>query len=120
MENHLRTATFIANLLDNRFHFFGIRFGLNGVLGMIPIVGDISTLILSAYLIWIAVELKVPIKQLFRMVGNIVENFLIGLIPVVGDYYDFFHKANLKNLQIIKEYKKQVLIEGEVIRQGFV
>jgi hypothetical protein len=115
MENHLRAASLVANLLDNRFNFLGIKFGLNGLLGLIPGFGDIITGILSFYLVWIGVKMRLPASALGEMVGNVAANFLIGLIPVVGDFADFFHRGNLKNLRILKEYAKSGVVEGEVI-----
>ena len=56
MENHLKTATLVANLLDNSFSFFGRRFGLNGILGLVPGAGDIITTALSLYIVWIGIQ----------------------------------------------------------------
>lgn len=115
MEKHLRSADILANLLDNSFNVFGHRFGLNGLLGLIPGAGDIITTGLSFYIVWIGVQMRLPINKLAEMVGNVAINFFIGLIPVVGDAVDFFHKANLKNLQILKEHAKNGIIDGEIL-----
>lgn len=115
MENHIRAATVVANLLDNRFNFFGIRFGMNGILGMIPGIGDFVATVLSFYLVWIGIKMRLPTSALGKMIGNVMTNFLIGLLPVVGDFVDFFHKANLKNLKILKEYASKGIYEGEII-----
>lgn len=118
MENHLRIATFVANLLDNQFELFGHRFGLNGVLGLIPGAGDIVTAALSMHLLWIGVKMNISKWHLLQMFWNVLLNFLIGLVPVIGDYADFFHKANLKNLAILKQYVKTSVIEGEVVKES--
>lgn len=115
MEKQLRLATLIANLLDNQFALFGRRFGLNGVLGLIPGIGDLLSLLLSLHLIWIGVQMNLPRLKLLHMLWNIVINFVIGLVPVVGDYADFFHKANLKNLEILKSHTETDIIEGEIL-----
>ena len=118
MEKHLRAAELIANLLDNQFELLGRRFGLNGILGLIPWAGDIVVLALSAHLIWIGIKLGLPQLKILHMVWNVAVNFLIGLIPFVGDFADFFHKGNLKNLKILKEHVDRAeknIIEGKVI-----
>ncbi len=115
MENHLKAASLVANLLDNSFSIMGKRFGLNGLLGLLPGAGDIITGALSMYIVWIGVQMQVPTIKLIEMIWNALVNFLIGLIPVIGDAADFFHKGNLKNLQILKEHAKGHILEGEVI-----
>ena len=115
MENHIKVASFVANLLDNRFHFLGIRFGMNGVLGLIPGIGDIITGLLSFYLVWIGLKMRLPVSVLSEMMGNVITNFLIGLVPVVGDFVDFFHKGNLKNLKILKDHAARTVVEGQIV-----
>ncbi len=118
METKLKFASFIANLLDNQFELYGRRFGLNGVLGIIPGVGDIIPTILSLYLIRVAVQMRLPTIKIVQMLWNVIFNFLIGLLPVVGDYIDLFNHANLKNLAILKEYSKNPIIEGKIVEEN--
>lgn len=115
MENHIKAATRVANLLDNRFNFLGIRFGLNGLLGLIPGAGDFIVAALGFYIVWIAVRLGLPLSAISEMIGNIIANFLLGLLPVIGDAVDFFNHANLKNLKILKKYAERGVVEGQVI-----
>jgi hypothetical protein len=115
MENHLKAATYLAHLLDNKFSFFGFRFGLNGVLGLIPGFGDFLVAALSFYLVWIGIKMRLPLSALSEMVANIATNFLLGLLPVIGDAIDFFHKANLKNLRILKDHAARGVVEGQII-----
>lgn len=115
MENHLKVAEQLANLLDNQFNILGIRFGLNGLLGLIPGAGDFIVAALSFYMVWIGVKMRLPLTALSEMVGNIITNFLIGLLPIIGDSVDFFHHANLKNLKILKHHAAQGVVEGQII-----
>lgn len=117
MENHLKAASVIANLLDNQFNILGIRFGLNGLLGLIPGVGDFIVAALSFYMVWIGVKMRLPMTALAEMIGNIITNFLIGLLPIIGDSVDFFHHANLKNLKILKHHAAQGVVEGQIVNQ---
>jgi len=116
MENHLKAASVIANLLDNQFEIFGRRFGLNGLIGLIPEVGDIIVLVFSMYIVWIGVAMGLPVNKIAQMIWNVLIDFFIGLVPVVGDYFDFFRKANMKNLNILHQYSREhKIIEGVVV-----
>jgi hypothetical protein len=115
MDMHLKTASLIANLLDNSISLFGRRFGLNGLLGLIPGAGDIFTAALSMYIVWIGVQMRVPLLKLLEMILNVAINFFIGLVPIIGDAADFFHKGNLKNLRILEDHAKNHVIEGEIV-----
>ncbi|MGI8420132.1 MAG: DUF4112 domain-containing protein [Candidatus Levyibacteriota bacterium] len=116
MGNHLKAASVLANLLDNQFGFGGFRFGLNSVIDLIPGIGDVVAALLSLYLVWIALEMHLPRLKIVQMLWNILINFLIGLIPFLGDAAYIFRKANLKNLRIIQDYAKKQRHEGEVIQ----
>ncbi len=115
MEGHLRTATVIAHMLDNQFHFFGRRFGINSIIGLLPGFGDVVATLLSLYIIWIGLEMGVSRLRIIEMIGNVMINFVIGLIPVVGDAVYFLRKPNLKNVQILQNHAKNHVIEGEVV-----
>lgn len=102
--SHLRTATQLADLLENRFRVLGLRFGLDPVLGIIPGAGDVITLGLASYILWIGSQMGLPRHRLLEMAGNIVLDFIIGLVPFLGDIADFGFKANTRNLEIIKRH----------------
>jgi hypothetical protein len=108
MEKHLAIAEAITNLLENRFKILNHRFGLDPVLGLIPGLGDVVSLVLSFYLIWIGIQLKLPTEHIDRMVRNILIDFVIGIIPFVGEVGDFVFKANTKNLRILKNHAPKV------------
>ena len=116
MDSHLKAATILAHALDNQFNFFGRKFGLNGVIGLIPVVGDGLAAFLSFYLVWVGLQMNLPGLKITEMVANILINFLVGLIPILGDAVYFLRKPNLKNLKILKEYAKKRSQEGEVIQ----
>lgn len=119
MGSHLKTATVLAYLLDNQFNLFGKRIGLNIFLDMIPGFGDAVIAILSLYLVWIAIEMDMPKWKILEMIFNIVVNFIFGLIPVVGELTYIFRKANMKNLQILKDFAKKNMQNGEVIQPSY-
>jgi hypothetical protein len=114
MEQHLRVAEAITELLENRFSVLGYRFGLDPLLGFIPWLGDIVSLILSLYLIWIGIRMRLPEEKIQLMLRNLLFDFILGVIPFVGDIGDFFFKANSKNLHILKAHAPQV-VEARII-----
>lgn len=110
--NHYRLAKFLTHLLDTQFSVGGISFGLDPLLDFIPGLGDVIGLVLSVYIIWIAKGLGVPEKEVAVMARNVIIDFIIGLIPVVGIVGDAFYKANVKNLRIIERHLEKPIIEG--------
>lgn len=114
MKSYLQLAEAVTNLLDNKFRIFGFRFGIDPLLGVIPWLGDLVSALLSCYLIWVAYRMKVPQTVIHKMLRNILFDFVVGSIPVVGDMIDFVYKANTKNLALLKQHVSKYE-EGEVI-----
>ncbi len=96
----------ISTYLDGLFRVPGTgwKFGLDAVIGLIPNVGDISTSLLSFYILIAGVRYGVPKITLTRMAFNIGLDYVVGIIPVVGDAFDFFWKSNKKNMDLIREH----------------
>lgn len=82
----------------------GRRVGLDSMIGLVPVVGDIVTAGLGAWIVWEARNLGMPKWQIARMAANVGVDTLIGAIPFVGDAFDFFFKSNTKNLRIIRKH----------------
>ncbi len=101
---HYRTARLLTHIFDEQFKVGGFRFGLDPLLDVLPVGGDILGAAISFYLIWLAIELKLPADKIAQMMGNIAFDFLLGLIPVLGIITDAAFKANVKNMQILEEY----------------
>lgn len=115
MRTHLRFAQSLADLLDNHFKFAGFRFGLDPILGLIPFAGGVVTGFLSLYIVWIAIGMKLPADKIAMMMGNVAFDFLLHFIPVLGQLTDFVFKANSKNMEILKKYVGDEIIDGEVL-----
>ena len=96
----------IANLLDNQFRIPGtnIRFGLDGIIGLIPYVGDVAGFVISGFFILIMVKKGAGPILMLRMLWNFVLDALIGLVPFFGDLADFGYKANFRNVRLLKNY----------------
>ncbi|MBU3078961.1 DUF4112 domain-containing protein [Sphingomonas quercus] len=78
--------------------------GLDAVMGLVPVVGDVMGAMLGAYLIWEARNLGMSKWQMTRMAANIGIDTLLGAIPVVGDIFDFAWRSNSRNLRIVRRH----------------
>jgi hypothetical protein len=78
--------------------------GLDVILDVVPVVGDIAAAALGAYIVWEGRNLGMSKWQLSRMAGNVGVDWLLGLIPVIGIVPDFFFRSNSRNLKIIKRH----------------
>lgn len=106
-------------LLERLFVVPGInrRIGLDSIIGLIPVVGDIATAAMGAYIVWEARNLGLPRWKLARMAANVGFDTALGAIPLIGDAFDFFWRSNSRNLRILRKHldrhhPKTVIIEG--------
>lgn len=105
----LKNINRLANLMDAQFKIPGtnFRFGLDGLLGLVPGAGDISTLAVSAYMISIMAKNGASGYVIARMVLNVAIDAILGAIPFIGDLFDFVFKANLKNMKLMREHYQE-------------
>jgi hypothetical protein len=105
----------LERLLERGFTLPGTSqpVGLDAIVGLIPVVGDVVTAAMGAYLIWEASNLGLPKWKLWRMGGNLLFDSAVGAIPVAGDVFDFLFRSNTRNLKIVKKHldKHHPLIE---------
>ena len=102
----LLQAQKLANLTDSkiRIPFLSIRLGLDFLVGLIPVVGDIIMVGVSLSIVAMAKSMQVPTALRVAMLKNITIDFLLGLIPFVGDLVDLFYKSNQKNVRIMEKW----------------
>ena len=96
----------IAHVLDDWFRIPGtrIRFGLDGIVGLIPGLGDILGGLASCILIFAAWYRGLPYVTLVRMVVNVAVEVIIGTIPFLGDAFDIAWKANRRNYVLMTRH----------------
>lgn len=80
------------------------KVGLDSVVGLLPVIGDLVTASMGGYLIWEARNLGVSRWTQARMAANVGVDTLLGMIPFAGDIFDFVFKSNSKNLRLIKRH----------------
>jgi hypothetical protein len=96
----------MEKLLERSFTIPGTRqqFGLDVILDLIPIGGDVIAAAMGLYMVMEARNLGMPKSAMARMVGNVGFDWLLGLIPFIGAVPDFFFRSNSRNLRIIKKH----------------
>ncbi|MCG3162056.1 MAG: hypothetical protein JMDDDDMK_03285 [Acidobacteria bacterium] len=99
----------LARILDDfiRIPILNIRIGLDPILGLVPWAGDTLSALLSLYLIGSAIQYGLPKIIILRMAMNVAFDYLIGVIPFVGDASDFFVKSNRWNLNLLRKHAQE-------------
>ncbi len=96
----------LAWMIDGAFGLPGtrFRFGLNSVIGLLPVGGDAVLGAISLYIVYEAARLGLPRPKLARMLANIGIEVIGGSVPILGDLFDMALKANLRNMAIIDDH----------------
>jgi Domain of unknown function (DUF4112) len=105
-EQRLARLEAAAKLLDVAFILPGtnIRYGIDGVIGLIPVVGDIIATALSLWLVREARALGAPWHITARMLGNVAVQGVVGAVPVAGDAFDVLFRANMRNARLLRRW----------------
>ncbi|WP_295628255.1 DUF4112 domain-containing protein [uncultured Corynebacterium sp.] len=98
-----RTSRAIAHVMDDLFTVPGTkrRVGLDPIIGLIPGVGDAAGAVATAGLVIDGVRYRVPFIVLLRMAFNTLLDMTVGAVPVLGDAFDFFFRANVRNERLM-------------------
>lgn len=118
----------VGRLMDGAFVLPGtnIRLGLDAIIGLVPVAGDVISGLVSSYLIWEARQLGAPRWLIARMMANTFLDTTLGVIPLVGDAFDLMFRANMKNMALLRRHMEKrgltrtagLVIEGEAVRVG--
>ncbi len=104
-------------LLERSFRIPGVNIpvGLDALIGLVPVLGDVITTAMGAYIVWEARNLGLSKWQLTRMGANVAFDTVIGLVPLIGDAADLMFRSNTRNLRIIKKHLDKHHPETRVI-----
>lgn len=93
----------LARALDSKFLIpgTGFRFGIDPIIGLIPVVGDTISFALGMLIVTDAVRLGVRRRVIARMLLNLIVDWIVGSIPLIGDAADFFIKPNRANARLL-------------------
>lgn len=106
-----------ARMTDSQFSIplTGIRFGVDPILGLIPVIGDFIGLLLALPVLTEAARIGAPAALKRKMIRNIIIDAVIGLVPVFGDAFDVYWKANTRNTALLRNWiKTQIVPEKSV------
>lgn len=100
------TVEKLVELMEERFRLPGtrFRFGLDGVLGLVPGIGDFLGMLIGLVVIVEALRQRTPWTVVGRMAFNLWLDGVVGSVPLVGDLWDFWFKANRRNLRLLREH----------------
>jgi hypothetical protein len=96
----------VARVLDDLVAIPGTksRIGLDPIIGLVPVLGDIVTSLVAAWIVLEAARFRLPGIVMVRMILNAALDFLFGLVPFLGDLFDLGFKANTRNLELFHEH----------------
>ena len=96
----------LAALMDSsvRIPVINYRVGLDGLIGLIPGVGDVATLVPAGYILYTAHKLGAPNGLKARMALNVGADALLGSVPLIGDIFDFVFKSNRRNVEMLRRH----------------
>ena len=105
-DERLRWVEAMARLMDSQFRLPGtnFKFGLDPLLGFIPLAGTVSTFAVSGLLVFTMARYGASRKVMIMMFGNIILDALIGSVHIIGDLFDFVYKANDRNVRLLRRH----------------
>lgn len=92
----------LADKLDSRFSLFGIRFGYDSIIGLLPGIGDVAAAAPGAWIVFEGHRMGARPSVVARMAANSGIDIVVGSIPVLGDVFDVGFKANRRNIALLR------------------
>jgi hypothetical protein len=93
----------LAWLMDRSIPIGGWRIGLDGIIGLVPGLGDFVGMIVSGLIVAAGVHARLPRSAIARMVANVAVDGVLGSVPFLGDIFDMTFKANTRNVEIYRQ-----------------
>lgn len=105
-DDDLAEMAMLAWLLDNSIPIPGTgrRIGLDAIIGFVPGLGDLLSGGLGVFVVLRGAMLGLPRVVIARMMANVLLDFTVGAIPILGDAFDLWFKANQRNLELARRY----------------
>lgn len=112
LDEDIRRAEILAKLMDAQFELGGVKFGLDALIGLVPVLGDTISLAISLYPIHLAQKHKLGRWVVGRMLMNVGIDYVAGLVPVLGDAADVAIKSNIKNVELMKRAAERLQLKA--------
>ncbi len=111
-----RRLVTLTRLMDGLFEIpiLGRRAGLDALLGLVPVVGDMASAGIGLYLVFEARELGASRWLQTRMIGNLLLDFAVGAVPVLGDFFDVLYRAHYRNLRMLQRELGEPYIDADL------
>jgi hypothetical protein len=108
--------TVMTRLMDGLFEIplTKRKFGLDPLIGLVPVVGDLIPAAIGLYLVFEARELGASRWLQARMVGNLLLDLLVGAVPLLGDFFDFMFRAHHRNLKLLQKELGEPYIDADM------
>jgi hypothetical protein len=108
-EQRLARLEALAKLLDIAFILPGtkIRYGIDGIIRLIPVIGDLFATAFALWLVREARALGAPWHVTARMLGNVAVDGVVGIVPVAGDAFDVLFRANMRNVRLLRRWMEK-------------
>ncbi|MCK5875269.1 MAG: DUF4112 domain-containing protein [Alcanivoracaceae bacterium] len=108
-----------SKVTDSQFSIplTGIRFGIDPILGMIPIIGDFIGLLLSLPVLIEANRIGAPARLKRKMIRNMIIEALVGIVPVLGDVFDVYWKANTRNTALLRGWIQTQIVPEQTVQK---
>jgi len=106
LAEELSQLDWLVDLMDSRFLIPGTKYrvGLDAIVGLIPGIGDGLGAVVSFYILLRLWQHELPWHLRARLVGNILVDFALGSVPLIGDLFDFGFKANRRNVRLVRNH----------------
>jgi hypothetical protein len=115
LDERLKWVESMSRILDNQFKMPGtnMRFGIDPILGLLPVVGDVTSFAMSGVLVMTMARHGASRYLVVRMLFNIFLDAIIGSIPVLGWIFDFGFKANQRNVNLLRRHYQEGKYQGK-------
>jgi len=109
-----KRLTTLTRLMDGLFEIPLLRrkFGLDPIIGLVPVIGDLIPAAIGMYLVFEARELGASRWLQARMVGNLLLDLLVGAVPLLGDFFDLMFRAHHRNLKLLQKELGEPFIDA--------
>ena len=111
-----RRLVTLTRLMDGLFEIpiLGRRAGLDALLGLVPVAGDLVSAGIGLYLVFEARELGASRLLQAKMIGNLALDFAVGAVPVLGDFFDVLYRAHYRNLRMLQRELGEPYIDADL------